>query len=325
MDPANLVMGFSATAALAATGVWAAARLRETLAMKAYPPEGRVISVAGQTLHVVEMGLPAGSAPDLVLIHGSNGSTRDMSFALAPALSDRYRILIFDRPGLGYSAPLPLGSASITKQAQVLQAAACHLGAKRPLVLGQSYGGAVALAWATEFEAHTAAIITVSGVSHPWDTALDALYRVTSSRFGARLLVPLLTAFVSERRAKAALPAVFAPQTVPDGYSEHFGLAMSLRRGSWRHNARQRADLLSEVKSLAPKYGALTLPIEILHGTADKTVSIHIHAKKLAADVPSAHLTELQGVGHMPHQTHTQETVAAVDRAAKRAQLRKST
>ena len=288
--------------------------------MAAYPPEGQFIDLPTGRIHVVERGQPQGTAPDLVLIHGSNGSTRDMSFALAPALKDRYRILMFDRPGLGYSDPLP--AASIAAQAQGLQQAAAALGAERPLVLGQSYGGAVALAWAVHHPENIAGLITVSGPSHPWDTPLDPLYRLTSNPIGAQMVVPLLTAFVSDAYARRSLTPVFAPQSVPEGYAEHFGLGMSLRRSSWRSNARQRADLLGEITELQPHYRNLTMPIEIIHGTSDVTVSVKIHGEKLIQETASAHLTRLDGVGHMPHQTHPLDVAAAVDRAAQRAQLR---
>lgn len=293
---------------------------REARVMATYPPEGQFINLPTGRIHVVERGQPAGTAPDLVLIHGSNGSTRDMTFALAPALQDRYRILIFDRPGLGYSDPLP--APTIAARAAALQQAAEALGAPRPIVLGQSYGGAVALAWAVNHPDKIAALINVSAPSHPWDTPLDPLYRITSTWLGARLVVPLLTAFVPEAYARRALAPVFAPQTVPDGYAEYFGLAMSLRRSSWRNNAVQRANLLEEIRTLRPGYAALGLPIELVHGTADITVGLKIHATKLINEVPSARLTPLEGVGHMPHHTHSTRITAAVDRAAHRAQLR---
>ncbi|CUH82169.1 acetoin dehydrogenase E2 subunit dihydrolipoyllysine-residue acetyltransferase [Tritonibacter multivorans] len=314
-----LAAGFAASVGAALT-VSVLASQREARVMAAYPPEGQFLDLPMGRIHVVERGQPQGTAPDLVLIHGSNGSTRDMSFALAPALEDRYRILMFDRPGLGYSDPLP--AASLAAQAHVLQQAAAAMGADRPLVLGQSYGGAVALAWAVHHPDHIAGVISVSGPSHPWDTPLDPLYRLTSGKLGAKFIVPLLTAFVSDAYARSALAPVYAPQAVPDGYAEHFGLGMSLRRSSWRNNARQRADLLSEIQDLQPHYRDLTLPIEIIHGTADVTVSVKIHGEKLIQDTTSAHLTRLEAVGHMPHQTHPQEVAAAVDRAAQRAQLR---
>ena len=64
------------------------------------------------------------------------------------------------------------------------------------------------------------------------------------------------------------------------------------------------------------------MPIELIHGDADTTVPPHIHAQVFAAEVPSANLQMLPGVGHMPHHADPEATVAAIDRAASRAGLR---
>ncbi|WP_106164048.1 alpha/beta fold hydrolase [Tritonibacter scottomollicae] len=313
-----LALGLGAGCAMLSSRV----TTREENAMAAHPPQGQFLDVDGHKVHVVERGQARGSAPDLVLIHGSNGSTRDMTFRLSPALEDAYHILIFDRPGLGYSDPVSARGTSIQTQARVLKEASAQLGVTRPLVLGQSYGGAVALAWATQFPDETAAVINVSGVSHPWDSDLSPFYKVTSSRLGSALVVPLLAAFVPKSYVRNSLAEVFAPQEVPEGFAEHFGLEMSLRRSSLRANAKQRANLLSEIETMAPLYPDLAMPIEIVHGTADTTVGISIHAERLVADTSTARLTPLDGVGHMPHQTHTQSVVDAVHRAATRANLR---
>jgi len=320
----SAILALGVTLGLAGVAGFTALRapLREAKSIANHPPQGQFLDVDGHQIHVVERGQPQGSAPDLVLIHGSNGSIRDMTFRLSPALEEAYRILIFDRPGLGYSDAISADGTSIQTQAAILQKASARLGAQRPIVLGQSYGGAVALAWATEFPQHTAAVVSVSGVSHPWDAELPTFYKLTSSRFGSAVIVPLLTAFVPKSYVRDSLRDVFAPQAVPDGFADHFGLAMSLRRSSLRANAKQRANLLAEVEAMAPKYPDLSMPIEVVHGTADTTVGISIHAERLVADSRTARLTPLPEVGHMPHQTHTQEVVAAVHRAATRANLR---
>jgi pimeloyl-ACP methyl ester carboxylesterase len=267
------------------------------------------------------MGQPAGSAPDVVLIHGSNGSTRDMSFRLAPALADRYRVLMLDRPGLGYSDPIAKTPASLRNQASYLCTAAQMIGVERPIVLGQSYGGGVALAWALQHPDSLSALVSVSGVSHPWDGSLDLFYRLTASWPGQYLLVPMITAFVPDQTIRRSLVDVFAPQPVPEGYVDHLGIDLTLRSGSLRANARQRAQLFEDIKRQSQHYGRITAPAELIHGAADTTVGLKIHAERLAADLPNANLTVLPGVGHMPHHVATDEVVGAVDRAAMRAGL----
>ncbi|MBE1294780.1 MAG: alpha/beta fold hydrolase [Rhodobacteraceae bacterium] len=294
---------------------------RQSRAQQSHPPEGQFLQVAGRRIHAVEMGQPAGSAPDVVLIHGSNGSTRDMSFRLAPALADRYRVLMLDRPGLGYSDPIAKTPASLRNQASYLCTAAQMIGVERPIVLGQSYGGGVALAWALQHPDSLSALVSVSGVSHPWDGSLDLFYRLTASWPGQYLLVPMITAFVPDQTIRRSLVDVFAPQPVPEGYVDHLGIGLTLRSGSLRANARQLAQLFEDIKRQSQHYGRITAPAELIHGAADTTVGLKIHAEKLAADLPNANLTVLPGVGHMPHHVATDEVVGAVDRAAIRAGL----
>lgn len=294
------------------------AGVREARAEAAYPPEGQILDVQGHRVHAVVMG----EGPDVVLIHGASGSTRDMTFALAPALADRYRVIVLDRPGLGYTDRLGSGGASIFEQAALLSAAARQLGAEKPILVGHSYGGAVSLAWAVDYPGQVAALVTLGGASHPWDTPLDPLYRVTSNPLGSAILVPLITAFVPASRVEDGVNSVFHPQTAPEGYAAHFGPGITLRRETLRENALQRANLLEEIRTLSPRYGQITVPTEIVHGTEDDIVSLTLHAEQSARDIPDANLTRLDGIGHMPQHVSQPQVEAAIDRAATRAGLR---
>ena len=82
-------------------------------------------------------------------------------------------------------------------------------------MLGHSLGGAVALAWAVHHPDRIAALVTVSGVSHPWPGGLGAYYTVLSSWPGRHIVIPLMTAFVSDARIAAEIDAVFAPPRRP--------------------------------------------------------------------------------------------------------------
>ena len=304
-------------AGLAAVTLWLAAR-KEALAEAAYPPEGQIMTVNGVRVHAEVMG----DGPDLVLIHGASGSTRDMTFSLAPRLAERYRVIIIDRPGLGYTERLNQTGATLDQQATLLVAAARQLGAERPIVMGQSYGGAVALAWALNHPDAISALVPVSAVSNPWTTKLDMFYRVTSSWLGQLFVVPMITAFVPERVVENAVEEVFAPQSAPDGYRDHFGPGLTLRRVSMRANAMQRANLREEILAQYARYGEISVPVEIVHGTADTTVGLSLHSEKLVKEISGANLTRLDGIGHMPHQVAQDEVIDAIDRAAARAGLR---
>lgn len=302
---------------------WQADR-REAAALVAYPPEGRIIEVMGRRVHAVTRG----TGPDLVLIHGASGNARDMTFELMRRLTDRYRVTVFDRPGLGYTDSAPgLGglfdrrAESPQEQADFLRAAARQLGIMRPIVLGHSYGGAVALAWALGDPEGTAAVVDVSGVSMPWPGSLDLLYRINGSTLGGATLPPLIVALAPVQAVDATLAAVFEPDPVPEGYAEHFGVGLTLRRESIRANARQVRVLRSHIVEMSQRYATLPMPLEIVHGEADIIVPPGIHSLPLSRLVPGANLMILKGVGHMPHHARPEEIVAAIDRARARAGL----
>jgi len=294
------------------------AHRREVQADNAYPAFGSLLEVNGTRVHAVVMG----QGPDLVLIHGSSGNVRDFTTSIAPELSKSYRVIMFDRPGLGHSDRMSAKGDTLRDQAHLLRDAALSLGADRPIVLGQSYGGAVALTWALEAPENIAALVTVSGVSHPWPTGLDTYYKITSHPYFGWLGALMISAFASEKAIKQSLKDVFAPQRPPDGYREEFGVELVLRCKTILANARQRRILKPQIINQAPRYSTLSLPIEILHGTADTLVSPDLHARALAKQAPASNLTLLEGIGHMPHHVAKKDVIDAIDRAAERAGLR---
>ncbi len=308
---------FAALIGAAAVFVQMRAAARERDAVAAHPPTGQFIEVGGVRIHAhVE-----GDGPDLVLIHGSSGNTRDFTFRMVNALKDRYRVIALDRPGLGHSDRLK-GDEGLAAQSRVLQAAAAELGAKRPLIVGQSYGGSVGLAWAVHHPDKIAGLVLLGSPSNPWDGSVPALYRVTSHPIGAAVLVPLITAFVPEDRVTEGIASVFEPQDPPEGYGARIGARLALTRKTFRTNAAHRAELFDEILALQPRYGEISIPVEIVHGTADPIVPIEIHSIPLSTQIDGAVLTPLEGVGHMPHHIDPEATLAAIDRAASRAGLR---
>jgi len=298
--------------------LWKAAR-HEARAEAAYPPLGEIVEVEGHRLHYVQ----AGTGPDVVLIHGASGNVRDFTFDLMGRLAaEGFRVTVFDRPGLGYTDRIDRDGASIFEQAAFLVAGARQIGLQRPIVLGHSYGGAVALAWATRHPEDLSALVLLAAASNPWPGPLSLYYRVLSHPVGQVVAAPLLTAWVPDHVVTDTIAQVFAPQATPDGYADYIGAGLTLRRVSLRENALQRASILEEVEQMVPDYGTIDVPTEILHGTADTTVWLSVHSEPLAAQIAGAHLVRMEGVGHSPHQSEPDTVTEAVIRAANRAGLR---
>lgn len=301
------------------------ATAREAAAEVKHPPVGEIVTVDGTSVHYKIIG----QGPDLVMIHGASGNLNDFTLGLTDMLTDRYRIILFDRPGLGWSGrPSGHGGGwsnaeeSPAEQAALLQKAADKIGVTNPIVLGHSFGGIVALAWGLSRPENTAALVLVSSVSEPWPGELGWTYTVLGSTFGGALLVPLISALVPQSYIAQSIESIFAPQNAPAGYSEHLGTGLTLRRESLRAYAQQVNASRPHVVEMRKQYDTLTLPIEIIHGDADTIVPLRIHAQILVNDVPDGVLTVLPGAGHMPQHTHPTDVEAAIDRAAARAGLR---
>lgn len=310
-----------AVATLGGTAVDRRATARERAFEAAFPPEGDLLDVGGVPVHAVVRG----SGPDLVMLHGASGNSRDFTFDLIDRLSGRYRCIAFDRPGLGYTghtdpkyaAAFTSAAESPAEQAALLARAFDQIGSGAPLVLGHSFGGTIALAWGLDQPAR--GLILLGAASNRWEGGLGPLYAVNSSAAGGALAVPLLSATVGEDRIRQITEGIFAPDTMPEGYFDHLGGQLTLRRDTLRSNARQVNGLKPHVTAMEKRYAELTLPIEMVHGTADTIVPADIHAKVLVTMVPNGNLTLLDGVGHMPHHADPEATVAAIDRANARA------
>lgn len=290
----------------------------------AFPPQGQIVSIDGRDVHIVVRG----AGPDLVLIHGAGGNAQDFTYDFVDLLTDHFRVFAVDRPGHGYSDRVRDGlNAAFTadaetplQQAHILAAATRQLGAKKPIVLGHSYGGAVAMAWALEEPA--SGVVILAGATMPWSGPLRPYYRIFGSLLGSALGAPIVAALVTEARTRMAVEGVFAPAPADPDYYESAAVPLALRTDTFRANARQVKTLRPALVEMSRKYPDISLPVEILHGTADTSVRPEIHARPLAEVLTNAQLTLLDGVGHAPHHVTPMPVVEAIERVARRAGLR---
>jgi predicted alpha/beta-fold hydrolase len=104
------------------------------------PPLGRFLQVDEVRLHYLEQGQGA----PLVLLHGNGGMIQDfLASGLVDRAAERHRVIVFDRPGYGYSER-PRGRLWTPEaQADLLAAALRQLGVERATVLGHSWAAAV--------------------------------------------------------------------------------------------------------------------------------------------------------------------------------------
>ncbi|MDD7972513.1 alpha/beta fold hydrolase [Roseinatronobacter alkalisoli] len=304
-------LAFSAILLTACMGV-----IGDRMANAQTQPEGAFVTLPEGRIHAIIRG----HGPDLVLIHGANGNARDFSFGLIDRMAADFRVIALDRPGFGFSDDFG-GPEGPLEQADILRAAVAELGVERPILLGHSYGGAVALAWALRAGDDVAGLTLLAPASHPWPGDLGLWYRISASALGRNIVLPLVAQFAPDSAVTATLDGVFSPNPVPDGYLDHLGRDLTLRADQLALNARQVNSLKTYVDGMAPGYPALTIPIEVVHGTSDETVGMSIHSERLEQEVSSVNLTRLEGVGHMPHHARPEAVADAILRTAQRAGL----
>jgi pimeloyl-ACP methyl ester carboxylesterase len=281
------------------------------------PWTSRILTVDGRAVHVDIRG----DGPAIILLHGASGNLRDMTFDLARRLERSYRVISFDRPGLGRSDPLHDRGESPREQARHLARAAEQLGVGKAVIVGHSYGGAVALAWALEAPDQAAAVVSLAGVAMPWPGGLGFWYDFASNRLVGRFVLPVLARLVPDRYVHNAIRNVFLPDAPPEDYADHIGIDLALDPRIQHTNAAQVARLRPHVVEMSAEYDGLDLPVELLHGTLDDTVPARIHSTPLSKIAPNANLTLLPDTGHMPHHAEPDITVDVIERAARRAGL----
>lgn len=310
-----MLSGLELAPLIAAGSIWAGGTWRARKALRKFSPIGRMIDVMGAPLHVHQMG----SGPDLVMIHGSNANMREYIYSLVPHLVGKYRITLMDRPGLGHSPARNPRGDHVFDQARVLAAAADQLGVQNPVVIGHSYGGAVALAWAG-LHLPARAFVLISSPANLWTTPLATFYKITAHPILRIPAIPVIAAIATDRQIDDGIADVFAPDPVPSGYRDTAGIELALRRPNIRANALNRAQLRDQMPALMATYGGITEPIEAVHGTADTIVSLRLHEPALRS-IPSVNLTILDDIGHMPHHAVPDQVLAAISRADQRSRI----
>ena len=89
-----------------------------------------------------------GEGKDILLLHGW-GQNIEMMKMLGDNFSDRFRITILDFPGFGLSEE-PSESWTIKDFADMLEEFVKELGIKKPIIMGHSFGGRVAIRYSAD-------------------------------------------------------------------------------------------------------------------------------------------------------------------------------
>jgi pimeloyl-ACP methyl ester carboxylesterase len=285
---------------------------------RAHPPRGRFVKVRRLRQHVVELGEARPGAPPIVLIHGAGCNLEDMRLALGERLAARHRVILIDRPGMGWSKRKSRAGSSPRYQAAILREILERLGVERAIIVGHSWGGALAASFALDHPDRTAALALLAPPLYPFARGTTWLYALFATPvlgwiYARTLALPLGLPFIGLGMASA-----FLPQLPPSHYLKRSAGLPLLRPSTFLANARDVADLGSNLEPQVARYPELAMPevampIVVVSGNMDFVVAPQPHAVAFAAAVPRARLVMLPGIGHMLHHAATDRVVAEIE------------
>lgn len=249
-----------------------------------------------------------GTGEPLVLTHGS-WTDATGSEAAAALLGDRYRVVLWDRRGHSRSEA-GTGSGSRAEDAADLAGLIEHVADGPVHLAGNSYGANIVLTAVTSYPE----LVASAAVHEP---PLWGLLEGTSD--------PVLLDELATANAELEVVADRIRAGDHRAAAEHFIEHVALGPGSWEQlpaslrtvlegNAPTYLDELADETALSIDPVALattTVPLLLTHGTESPQLFPAVIAQ-LAQLVPSARVEILQGAGHIPHSTHTDEWVAGL-------------
>jgi pimeloyl-ACP methyl ester carboxylesterase len=293
---ALLLSVFLALAAVYAGLVWFAWSTQRKVE-RLVPPLGSFITVQGVPVHYVERG----QGPVTVLcIHGLAGNARHLTAHVLDALSADHRVIVVDRPGAGYSGSLPV-TPTPQAQADFIAAVIEALGLERPVVVGHSLGGAVALALAVAHPERVRALALVAPLSQA-PSSVPAVFAglVLPTPLMRRVVGWTLAIPLSIARREQVLTTVFSPERVPADFALRGGGLLGMRPSAF---ASASTDLMAVtpgvMAALVSRYAEITVPVGVLYGTHDRILEPRTQGERLVQQIPHATLEWVEMGGHM--------------------------
>ena len=256
------------------------------------PEIGKRIDCGGLGVNVHDQG----SGRPVVLIHGSGpGVSAWANWRLViPSLAKEFRVIAPDMAGFGYTdrpAGFTYSKAAWIKQViDVFDA----LGLEKADLVGNSFGGAIALATAIQHPDRVGRLVLMGsvGLSFPITHGLDAVWGYTPSFETMRALLDIFAydrSLVNDELAELRYRASIQP-----GFQESFAAMFPAPRQRW-------VDALA-----SPEEAIRAIPHEtlVIHGREDKVIPLSV-SLELARLIERA---QLHVFGHCGHWTQIEHT-----------------
>lgn len=256
--------------------------------------ERRELYIDGLRLSYLEQGRAAKDFPSLVLLHGLMGCA-DTFVPLMQELRADLHVVALDLPGAGQSERREDIDASLYITAKLVGRVLAGLNLEKPIVLGHSHGGAVAMSLAAHRRDGLRSLVLLAP-AHPYFDEGDPLIRFYLSLPG-RLFAYAMPWF-PEWMQMVGLRRMAGPQSRDTverlrPYRDNLqtpGTVLHLLRllRTWHKD-------MSGLRRALRRH--LSTPSLILWGDCDRAVPLH-SAAKLRAHLLHSELITLPGIGH---------------------------
>ena len=253
------------------------------------------------SIHGHEVGYRMeGEGSAILLIHGIAGSSTAWRDVL-PALAQQYTVIAPDLIGHGQSAK-PLGDYSLGAYASGMRDLLRVLGVPRATIVGQSFGGGVALQLAYQHPELCERLVLVD--SGGLGREVSWLLRFMTLPGSEYLMPVLFPSIVRERGneiSRVLYKYVIATARLGEMWRSYASLTESTNRQSFIRTIRSVIDPGGQTVSAMDRlYLAEEIPTLIIWGDCDTIIPVS-HAYAAHEAIPGSRLEIIEGSGHFPH------------------------
>src|ERR1700733_7263228 len=275
-------------------------------------PSGSFIRVGSLRIHYLER---PGSGTPVVLIHGLPGTAEDFN-RVTPLLAG-HRTIAFDRPGFGYSGD---GYLKFDRQIATLDSLLRALHVSRPILVGHSYGGARALAFAQPHPAEVSGLVLVDAAAAGqrlggYDEFQAHLVKVLQLPVIHQIANATFAQLLTTASVKQGDDQAFHPHAVDSAHERRL-LEINSTRGNLEAFAGEQLAANGVIEGLDKHLATIDVPAVVIQGADDQLV-MPAHGRRLAATLPDARLEIVSG-GHMAPYTHPAAVAGAALELARR-------
>jgi pimeloyl-ACP methyl ester carboxylesterase len=242
----------------------------------------------------------AGDGPPILLIHGIAGSSQTWGQVM-PLLARKYTVVAIDLIGHGQSAKPP-GDYSLGNQASALRDFLSVLGIERVSVVGQSFGGGVAMQLAYQYPENCDRLVLAgSGGLGREVSLLLRILAVPGVEYALPILFPSFVRDLGNGMVQFLHNTGFRHPRAVEMWRAYASLSESENQQAFVRTLRGVIDPGGQsVSAMDRLYLAARIPTLIVWGDRDNIIPVR-HGYEAHDAIPGSRLEILEGVGHFPH------------------------